>query len=91
MMLEVSDSLPATVVALLRQEDALTEAIRTEYNRIVHEFPTYEESPEKKELRDNITRMKEERDIIGAKLSGWWRGTLTQNGIDWETADDATH
>ena len=86
--LEVSDSLPATVVALLREDHKLGDEIRKEYNALINLPPT---AQGRAEIREGIDRMKEERDLVSARLIGWWRAALIQNGIDWETADDATH
>lgn len=85
MMLEVSDSLPATVAALLREDRALGEAISKEYSALISLPPAAEG---RAEIREGIERMKEEREIVSARLIGWWCGALIQNGIDWETPNN---
>lgn len=85
MMLEVSDSLPATVAALLREDRALGEAISKEYSALISLPPTVEG---RAEIREGIERMKEEREIVSARLIGWWRGALIRNGIDWEAPNN---
>ena len=87
--LSVSDHIPTTIAALLREDERLGKAITAEYDTLIALPYGGKHDAQRGEHRENIRKMKSEQALIVAKLVGWWRLTLTTNGHDWQ--EETTH
>jgi len=82
MNLSVPDTLPGNIAALLQQDRDMTEEITGLYDRLIYADSLSD--AERQKLRGEVDRLKHERNIVEARLVGWWRSTLITNGHDWE-------
>lgn len=83
MELHVSDSLPGIIAALLREDKEASDTISQAYDRLINDKSLNDAT--RTQLRADIEHMRGERNVIEARLIGWWRAVLIENRLDWET------
>jgi hypothetical protein len=84
MNLNVPDTLPSTIVELLKEDERLSNLISEAYDCIIHNYTLKED--ERNRIRVKVGLLRSERSMVLAKLCGHWRAVMTINAIEWEDA-----